>query len=150
MTTKKTKSVRTASSPQSLTLEEIRLSVATQQSIIDAAKAQMDIFNAELRSRFETRLNQALAEQDKKHGQHTFDVDGVKLTAEVRATVKWDSTKLEAVARTMPWQDVQRVFKVEFSVPEKTFQAITDTKLLDQLIDARTVKYSEPKVTFAS
>ncbi len=43
MTTKKTKSARTASSPQSLTLEEIRQAVATQQSIIDAAKAQMDM-----------------------------------------------------------------------------------------------------------
>jgi len=150
MTTKKTKSARTASSPQSLTLEEIRQAVATQQSIIDAAKAQMDILNGELRSRFESRLTTALAEQDKKHGQHTFEVDGHKLTAEITARVKWDSSKLEKVAYSMPWADVQRIFKVEFSVPEKTFATISDAKLLDQLVDARTVKYSDPKVVFAS
>jgi hypothetical protein len=150
MTTKKTKSVRTVNAPQSLTLEELRSAIATQQSIIEAAKVQMDSFNAELRSRFESRLTTALAEQDKKHGQHTFDVDGLKLTAEIRATVKWDSSKLEKVAYSMPWADVQRIFKVEFSVPEKTFATISDAKLLDQLIDARTVKYSEPKVSFSS
>ena len=150
MKTRKAQSARTASSPQSLTLEEIRSAITTQQSIVEAAKAQMDIYSAELRSRFEDRLTQALVESNKQHGQHTFEVDGIKLTAEVRATVKWDSSLLESVAQTMPWPDVKRYFKIEFSVPEKTYHSITDDKLLDRLTDARTVKYSEPKVIFAS
>lgn len=149
MKPKAAKSARTASSPQSFTLEEIRSAITTQESIIDAAKAQMEILNAELRSRFENRLNQALSEQNKKHGQHTFEVDGHKLTAEITARVKWDSSKLEKVAYSMPWAEVQRIFKVEFSVPEKTFATISDAKLIDQLVEARTVKYSDPKVVFA-
>lgn len=44
---------------------------------------------------------------------------------------------------------VYSVFKIEFSVPERTFKALTDKKLIEQLTEARTVTYPEPKVTFA-
>jgi hypothetical protein len=133
-----------------LSVAELRDLVATQTSIINAAKAEVDTIQQELRSRFEARLTEYLAQADKQHGQHTFEVDGVKLTAEVKATVKWDSTALEGIASKMPWPEAQRLFKIDFSVPEKNYNAIRDEKLLDQLIDARTVKYSEPKIIFAS
>lgn len=129
---------------------ELREAAARHTTIIDSAKDQLDVIQAELRRRYEARLAEHLKSLEKHHGQHTFEEDGVKLTAEIRATVKWDSQRLEQVARTLPYDVVQRTFKIDFSVPEKTYAAIRDEKLLDQLIDARTVKYSEPKITFVS
>jgi uncharacterized coiled-coil protein SlyX len=147
MKTKKTKATKAI---DTLTVAELREAVANHQSIIDSAKEQLDVIQTELRRRFEPVLAKALAEQEKQHGQHTFEVDGVKLTAEITARRDWDSEKLKAIARTMPYEQVERLFTIKFSVPEKAYNAIRDEKLLDQLIDARTVKYSDPKVSFAS
>lgn len=147
----KTKKTAPAVKPvEQLSVAELREAAARHTTIIDSAKEQLDLIQAELRSRFESRLTEYLAQTEKQHGQHTFEVDGVKLTAEVRATVKWDSVALEQLARTLPYDVVQRTFKIDFSVPEKAYQAVRDEKLLDALIDARTVKYSEPKITFVS
>lgn len=129
---------------------ELREAAARHTTIIDSAKEQLDLIQAELRARYEVRLKEYLAQTDKQHGQHTFEDDGIKLTAEIRATVKWDSQRLEAIASKMPWHEAQRLFKVDFTVPEKNYQALRDEKLLDQLIEARTVKYSEPKISFSS
>lgn len=148
MKTKKTKTA--AKTAADMSVAELRELVATHNATIDAAKGELEVLQQELRHRYEDKLAQHLRSLEKNHGQMTFEEDGVKLTAEVKATVKWDSQKLEDIAKTMPWQDAQRLFKIEFSVPEKNYAAVRDEKLLDKLIDARTVKYSEPKITFAS
>ena len=130
-------------------LADLREAAITQQAIIESAKEKMDGIQAELRRRYEPVLRDALAQQDKQYGQHTFESDGVKLTAEVKATVKWDSDKLEKIAANLPWETVSRVFKIEFSVPEKNFKTINDSSLVDKLVEARTVKYSDAKVIFS-
>lgn len=147
----KTKKTAPAVKPvEQLTIADLREAAARHATVIDSAKEQMDIIQAELRRRFEASFKDALAQQEKQHGQHTFEVDGIKLTAEITARREWDSEKLEKVARTLPYDVVQRTFTIKFSVPEKVFNGIRDEKLLDQLIDARTVKYSEPKISFVS
>jgi len=133
----------------SLSLAELRELIATNQAIADNAEAKIVETLAELRSRFEPTLAEYYASTDKTHGQHTFEVDGVKLVGEVKATIKWNSDALRGIAQTLPPEVVNKLFKIDFAVPEKTYQSITDTKLLDRLIDARTVKYSEPKINFA-
>lgn len=146
----KTKKTKASKAIDTLTVSELREAAGIHQTVIDSAKEQMDLIQTELRRRFEPVLAKALAEQDKQHGQTTFEADGVKLTAEITARRDWDSEKLKAIARSMPYDQVERLFAIKFSVPEKTFAAVRDEKLLDQLIDARTVKYSDPKITFAS
>lgn len=146
----KTKKTKAAKAIDTLTVSDLREAASIHQSVIDSAKEQMDLIQTELRRRFEPVLAKALAEQDKQHGQTTFEADGVKLTAEITARRDWDSEKLKAIARSMPYDVVERTFNIKFSVPEKVFAGIRDEKLLDQLIDARTVKYSDPKITFAS
>ena len=147
----KTKKTAPAVKPvEQLTVAELREAAARNATIIDSAKEQLDVIQTELRRRFEPVLAAALAEQEKQHGQTTFEVEGVKLTAEITARREWDSDKLKAIARTMPYEQVERTFNIKFSVPEKVYAGIRDEKLLDQLIDARTVKYSEPKIIFAS
>lgn len=149
--TKKAKAANDGPRPvNEMSLGEIQGYISMHEENINGSKRKLEEFNGELRRRFESQLLETFAQQDKQHGQHTFEVDGFKLTGEVRATVKWDSKKLESVAASMPWHEAQRIFKIEFSVPEKTYHSITDTKLLDAIIDARTVKYSEPKVVFQS
>jgi hypothetical protein len=142
----KTKKQKTVSS---LSLAELREVIATNQAIVDNAEAKIVETLAELRTRFEPVLAEYYTTTEKTHGQHTFEVDGVKLVGEVKATVKWNSDALRGIAQTLPPEVVNKLFKIDFAVPEKTYQSITDTKLLDRLIDARTVKYSEPKINFA-
>jgi hypothetical protein len=129
---------------------ELREAAARNATIIDSAKEQLDVIQTELRRRFEEEFKLALAKQEKQHGQTTFEVEGVKMTAEITARREWDSDKLKAIARTMPFDQVERTFNIKFSVPEKVYNGIRDEKLLDALIDARTVKYSETKFIFAS
>lgn len=145
-----TKKAKAAKAIDTLSVLELREAASIHQSVIDSAKEQMDTIQTELRKRFQNLLLDALIQQEKQHGQHTFEVDGVKLTAEITARREWDSDKLKAIARTLPYDEVERLFAIKFTVPEKAYNAVRDEKLLDQLIDARTVKYSEPKITFAS
>ena len=131
------------------TLEELHAALAKQNKIIATAESVVDGITAELRNRYQVRLADALSEQGKTHGQFSFDADGYKLTGEVKATVKWNSDALRGIAQTLPHDTVARIFKIEFSVPEKTYSTITDDKLLARLVEARTVKYSDPKIKFA-
>jgi hypothetical protein len=147
------KNKKSAAAVKALTemdVAELRDAASIQNNIVDAAKARLADIQSELTTRFADVIKSALEDEGKTHGQHTFESEGVKLTSEVRATVKWDSPKLELVARSLPYDQVQRMFKIEFSVPEKSFQSVTDNTLKDKLLDARTVKYSEPKFTFVS
>lgn len=112
-------------------------------------KATLDNINAELLARYGERFKAELASAGKTEGEISREVDGVKLTFAIKPKVKWDGAKLQAIASSLPWDVAQRVFKIEFSVPEKTYKAMTDTGLLNRLSDARTVEYSEPKVVFA-
>jgi hypothetical protein len=146
----KTKKPKADKAIDTFTVSELREAASINQSIIDSTKEKMDIIQTELRKRFENRLLDALIQQEKQHGQHTFEVDGVKLTAEITARREWDSEKLKAIAKSMPYDEVERLFSIKFTVPEKAYNAVRDEKLLDKLIDARTVKYSEPKISFSS
>ena len=150
-TTKKTKVANDGPRPTTeMSLAELQGYISMHEENIEGSKRRLEELTGELRRRFEPTLKEALAKQDKQSGQHTFEADGYKLTGEIRATVKWDSAALEQIASTLPYEQVKRMFKIEFSMPEKVFQSINEPKLLDRLIDARTVKYSEPKVSFSS
>lgn len=132
-----------------LSVIDLREAAIAQQNIIDSAKEKMDAIQAELVMRYHPWVSDALKQENKQHGQHTFNVDGIKMTGEIKATVKWDSSALEKIAASLPWETVSRVFKIDFAVPEKNYKGITDQKLLDRLNEARTVKYSEPKISFS-
>jgi len=148
MKNKKTKPA--AKAVNELTIAELREAVVVHQTVIDSAKEQMDVIQQELQSRFNAMLTSHLQGMEKNHGQMTFEVEGIKLAGEITARRDWDSEKLKAIAKSMPYDEVERLFAIKFTVPEKAFNAVRDEKLLDKLIDARTVKYSDPKFTFAS
>lgn len=79
----------------------------------------------------------------------SHDADGTeyRLTGEVKKTVDWDSKALLAAAAALPWDTVQEIFKIEFSVPEKTWNAIKEGAFVTDdtraaIAAARSVKYA--------
>ena len=89
----------------------------------------------------------ALKERGQEYGDCTMERDGVKLTLKIGKTVTWDSDKLTAIAASTP-PDLQHIYKAKISVSEKDWNAVKLTPLGEQLLEARIVKYGEPKVSF--
>jgi hypothetical protein len=134
--------------PAKPTLPELRDLIAANKNLIDAAKAKIAEAEAMILAEHSAIFDKHLAESGLTHGQHSTEIDGVKLTFKISQRVDWDSNVLESIANTLPWEQVRRIMKIEFSVPEKNFNALPDDELKDRLMDARTVKYAAPSVTF--
>lgn len=84
---------------------------------------------------------------DKPSGTIHFNLDGEVFTADIDKRVKWDSDALQRIAGSISFEEALSLFKVEYSVPEKVFNDLADGDLKQRLTDARTVTYSQPKIT---
>jgi hypothetical protein len=102
-----------------------------------------------LNERTKDQLAAALAEAGKTQGSITVDIDGVKLNYELKPKITWDSKRLQAVAAEMPWDKVEKIFSIKFSVKETTYKALTDDTLIASLNEARTVEHTDPKISLA-
>jgi hypothetical protein len=117
-------------------------------AIAKLEEAKATIQNA-LNERTKDQLAAALAEAGKTQGAITVDIDGVKLNYELKPKITWDSKRLQAVAAEMPWDKVEKIFSIKFSVKETTYKALTDDALIASLNEARTVEHTEPKISLA-
>lgn len=108
-----------------------------------------DAINNALAERTKTALAAALAEAGKTQGSITAEIDGVKLNYELKPKITWDSKRLQVVAAEMPWDKVEKIFSIKFSVKETTYKALTDDSLIASLNEARTVEHTEPKISLA-
>jgi len=131
------------------TTAELRKIFTDLDEVIDAAKRSQEEISQLLLLRHSKRFQDELASSGKQDGEMTRDVDGEKLTFAIKAKVKWDSKALQDIASNLPQDTVFKIFKIEFSVPERTFKALTDDALITQLTTARTVEYAQPKIVFA-
>lgn len=84
--------------------------------------------------------------REKTHGSVSKDIDGVKLTYEIKQTVSWDQEKLRALWEALPSYVGNKLVEVKFSVPERMFACQTDPALIDALVDARITKLSAPTI----
>jgi len=98
------------------------------------------------------RVNQMYALSGKQHG--TVSVageDGVTIKGSIGKKVEWDSPALMGVASALPWETVQKVFKIEFGVPEKMYAKLAEHGITPEQIvaidAARTTKYEPLKVS---
>jgi hypothetical protein len=117
-------------------------------AIAKLEEAKATIQNA-LNERTKDQLAAALAEAGKTQGSITVDIDGVKLNYELKPKITWDSKRLQAVAAEMPWDKVEKIFSIKFSVKETTYKALTDDALIASLNEARTVEHTDAKISLA-
>jgi len=88
----------------------------------------------------------------KTHGTASYTVGNAPFNYEIKKEVKWDTNQLKTLYDLMPGK-AQEVVKVEMSIPEKTFHGLTvaldkDSPAMKQIMAARTVIFSPPKITF--
>jgi hypothetical protein len=84
--------------------------------------------------------------REKTHGSISKEIDGVRLTYEVKQTVSWDQDKLRALWEALPSYVGNKLVELKFSVPERMFACQTDSALIDALVDARITKFSAPTI----
>jgi 4'-phosphopantetheinyl transferase EntD len=130
-------------------LQELTDNIRKIDLAIDQLEKAKATFHAAIAERTKDKLAAALAETGKTQGSITVDIDGVKLNYELKPKITWDSKRLQAVAADMPWDKVEKIFSIKFSVKETTYKALTDDALIAALNEARTVEHTEPKITLA-
>lgn len=112
------------------------------------AMSKLKVENTEISNEIARRLHNeievAFTEKKKMSGQVTIKADDIKIEAEIKKDVKWDSNKLLAVTAQMPFDKVSRMFKVELSMTESMYSALeaADEELFKRVTEARTVKFS--------
>ncbi len=84
---------------------------------------------------------------NKVDGTVPFALDNEMFKSVIDKRVSYDSEALQRIAGSIPFEKAMSLFKVEYSISEKVFQAITDADLKKRITDARTVKYGAPKIT---
>jgi hypothetical protein len=132
------------------TIHELKEMAVDIGQTIAYQKEVLDAINEEILTRYQPAFMAELKAAGKHDGEMTREIDGVRMTFAIKPKVKWDSKKLQAVAATMPWEKIEKVFKIEFSVPERTYKSITEDALMAAIVPARTVEYSNPKIVFSA
>lgn len=119
-----------------------KLLAAAEQAKAIAA-ADIATIQGEITRRLSDDAKALFAKADKASGDVTFETDDGKFKASIGKSVKWDSGQLQAIARQLPWEQVELLFDITFAVPEARYKALVDPALKAKLDDARTVKYGE-------
>lgn len=116
---------------------------------IASARSWLATVQMEVDRRLYDSAKAAFQQADKDSGTLTLAVQGgVAAKVDISKTVKWDSAALLTLSKGMPWERVQSLFKIEFSIPENTYKALRDLDpaLADKVDEARTVRFGEPKI----
>ncbi len=135
-----------------LTLPELSLAIETATGNIAKHKAILDSLTGEVRARIEPSVKPAFDQAGKDHGKMTLPLqDGLVAEVEIPRTVKWDSAKLQAIAQTLPWERVDAMFKIAFSMPEAIYKGVSalDPALRAKIDDARTETFGAPKIALS-
>lgn len=135
---------------QKRTLAELHDQLTASEGMLATAKTAVADLKGEVARRYLASAQQTLTQQGKDYGTANLDLqDGFKVKAELRQKVKWDSAKLMEVARTLPFERVEALFKIEFSMSETVYKGISalSPELRAQIDAARTTSPDTPKLT---
>jgi len=127
-------------------IKELIANLETNQATIAFLKEKNSQLEAELLSLTSSDFVAEMISREKTHGSITKDIDGIKLTYEVKQTVTWDQDKLRALWEALPSYVGNKLVELKFSVPERMFACQTDSALIDALVDARITKLSAPTI----
>lgn len=121
-----------------------REAVETQ---IAPKKAKLEEVNADILVMGKPLATAAYEKEGKPDGTVRFASGDKIFKSEIKKTVSYDNDKLLEIANSIPWQQAQQVFKIKLDVSETVFKKLEDAALKQRITDARTAKYSEPKIT---
>lgn len=121
----------------------------TLEAEIKDRKAALDQINKAILDTAQPYAEAAYNREGKTDGTVKFAIGSRIFKSTISKTVKYDTEKLQSIAGSIPWSDAEKIFKIEFDVPERAFSAIEDADLKKRITDARTVKYGTPKITEA-
>jgi hypothetical protein len=127
---------------------ELALAIDRQREEVRAAKWRLLELENEMQVRQEELAAQVLDAAGKVTGSLSFAHTGLRFKAERVKRVTWDSDKLKALAATMPWDHVEKLFDIKFTVPERIYGAIHSPELLSKLDECRTTQVGELEVKY--
>jgi len=131
-----------------LPLTKLRDIAQSISSAIADCEAELKQIESEILRRYRGTLEKVLQERHQQHGEATIEVDDVKLKLGITKSVSWNTEKLKEIAAELDPELQATLFSVKISIPERTWDEISPTPAGKLLAAARTVKYSEPKVSF--
>jgi len=129
-----------------LTILELVKEIESLRYMQQYYKLQTQHREAELLQRTAGEFMKEMMEREKTHGSVSKEIEGVKLTYEVKQTVSWDQEKLQSLWEALPPEIGSKLIKTEFSVSEAVFKNQVDPGLIDALVDARTTKLGMPTI----
>lgn len=119
-------------------------------SSIASFKGRLDQVKAELANRYGESAKRTLEQKGKEHGTGSLPLqDGFKAKFKVDREIKWDSGALMAVAQTLPWERVNALFKIEFSMSEDIYKGVSalSPDLREKIDGARTTRIKPAAIT---
>lgn len=127
-------------------LKDLRDSINAKEGVIKTLKEQIQEIEDLILKTHGPLFNAQMAALEKVSGKVSRTIDGVKVSYEIRESVTWDQEQLQQIVKDNPALLGDSIDQ-KLSVSKKTMASIEPVKLLDRLIDARTIKYSNPIIT---
>lgn len=129
-----------------MNIQDLIANIENNRDTIAFLKERNSQLEAQLLALTSSDFVAEMVAREKTHGSVSREIDGVKLTYEVKQTVSWDQEKLRALWEALPSYVGNKLVEVKFSVPERMFACQTDPALIDALVDARITKLSAPTI----
>jgi hypothetical protein len=129
-----------------MTVPQLAAKIEDLRSTSQYIKLQIQHAEAELLQRTAGDFIADMVSREKSHGSISKEIEGIKLTYEVKQTISWDQDKLQKLWEALPPEIGSRLIKTEYSVSEAVFKNQVDPGLIDALVDARTTKLGIPTI----
>lgn len=131
---------------EQMTLPELAKEIENLRWLQQEYRLKVQHAEAELLQRTAGDFIAEMVSREKSHGSISKEIEGIKLTYEVKQTVSWDQEKLRSLWEALPPEIGSKLIKTEFSVSEAVFKNQVDPGLIDALVDARTTKLGVPQI----
>lgn len=131
-----------------MNLKKMRDEVAKRLTKISVLEDEIKTLEEAIMQEHGANLQNLLKESGRGYGELSTEIDGVKIKYEVKATYLWDQGKLQALYESLPLADARELINAKLSVAAKTIERIGNEDVLRRVMDARTTKFSEPRISF--
>jgi hypothetical protein len=131
-----------------MNLKKMRDEIAKRLTKISVLEDEIKTLEEAIMQEHGANLQNLLKESGRGYGELSTEIDGVKLKYEVKATYLWDQGKLQSLYESLPLADARELINAKLSVAAKTIERIGNEDVLRRVMDARTTKFSEPRISF--